>query len=332
MFTIKKACHEINSIYAHRNESLSFEYIYSYLTRKISFLSREFIRGSDDDRSKLKHTYIDALSWLIAISEKMDIDLEDAFIRKFPGVCPYCVKSPCQCSQTHRKPEFSENLKRIKDELESNYNYTYLTPQKKIRVYTPRMINEIYPANRNVFNTFGGFYLSSRLFEELGELHQAYSKYKSDERYPKKNISEELADVTAWMLSLWDIVFKEIDLGDEISNYYVDGCPSCHTKKCVCENYRGRFLLTDKKIELLSSIKELIVNEIQNNPNSDPNGKLELVTRSIDLAITSRVDTDERLTINELNTAIQSAQSESSGALYLSISRVMKELSSDAEI
>ncbi len=304
MFTIKNASTTINAIYGKKNKNLDFEYMYSFLTRKTSYLTREFIRADGVDKSKITETYIESLSWLIAISQYLEIDLESSFFSKFPGICPYCISSPCLCSQTHRKPEFTSNARRIKEELSNKKDAIYRFGGSQ--VYTPDMINDIYPSNKNIFNIFGGFYHSSRLFEELGELHEAYAKLKEDRFYSKTNLNDELADILAWMLSLWGIMFKDTDLGDAIDNYYIKGCPSCNSSECICDDYSGRIVSTSSRNEALEKIKSLIRKEVDSTSDNEVDIilKLESSILSIEDAISSGSESDARRTVSEVDSAL----------------------------
>lgn len=306
MFTVAKANGVISTIYGAKNKELSFEYMYSFLTRKTAYLTREIVRTDGGDKSKVINVYIESLSWLMAISQKLEIDLELSFFSKFPTICPYCISSPCICSQTHRKPEFTSNARAIKEELfqKKNSLYHFGTPT----IYAPEMINKIYPSNKNIYNIFGGFYHSSRLFEELGELHEAYTKLHEDKFYNKNNINDELADILAWMLSLWGIIFKDKDLGEAVDNYYINGCPSCNNKECICDNYSGRIISTSDRNEALSKVKALIQNEIdvtsKDPKNSNVLLKLKSSIDSIDDAIKSGSDSDARRSVAEVDSAL----------------------------
>jgi len=297
-FTINSISTKISDIYGERNKKVSFEYMYSYLTRKTSYLTREFIRDDNKGKEKLICTYIESLSWLAAISEKLDVDLELSFFKKFPNMCPYCISLPCSCSQTHRKPDFTSNAIKIKSVLEKQLRAVYING--KSHYYPPSMINDIYPANRTIFGIFGGFYHSSRLFEELGELQEAYLKIQKDKHYNKENINDELADILAWMMSLWDIIFKGVDLADHIDAYYINGCPSCNEKSCICDDYSGRIISTAEKNDNLIAIKKMLIEELKGSVSQDVSNKITASIESIDDAVKSGKESDERRTVNEL--------------------------------
>ena len=61
--------------------------------------------------------------------------------------------------------------------------------------------------------------------EEVGELARAL--HRDDE-----NLSEEFADVAAWLVTLASI--RGIDL-EKAARKYADGCPRCGDAPCRCE-------------------------------------------------------------------------------------------------
>lgn len=299
----------VAGIYNKQNKNKSFEYMYSYLTRKTAYLTREFIRDGNQDKELLKNTFIEAISWLFAICHKLEVQPAASFYKKFPGCCPYCLGNPCNCSQTHRKPEKIKSAKKIKEELFDKYNAissSYNLP------YAPRMISAIYPANKNIWSIFGGFYHSSRLFEELGELQEAYAKSIEDVNYNKENLYEECADIFAWLFSLWEITFKDIDLGDAIQDYYINGCPVCNKKECICSSYSGKISKTGEKKASLEKLKDELTVILNNEEASDYKTNLESAILAINDAIESGKDADSRRTLSEVESVLDSMEKNSS--------------------
>ena|SRR5690554_3166589 len=97
--TIKEFQGYIASLYGEVNEHHSMEYVFSYLFRNAAYLSRVI-----GEKSESKDNFIKTYSWLFALSSKLNIDLEDAFLQKYPDVCPYCLVKPCICIKTGKKP------------------------------------------------------------------------------------------------------------------------------------------------------------------------------------------------------------------------------------
>lgn len=309
----------LNGIYSENNKEKSFDYMYSFLTRKTAYLTREFIRDGNQDKELLKNTFIEAISWLFAICDKLEINPESSFYKKFPKHCPYCLGMPCHCSQTHRKPEKIKSAKKIKEELNDHYQ---AIKNSAYPPYAPRMINEIYPANKSIWSIFGGFYHSSRLFEELGELQEAYSKSIEDENYNKENLHEECADIFAWLFSLWGITFNNIDLGQAVEDYYISGCPVCNKKECVCEEYSGKFNTTIKKKASLEELKNELQALLSNEETNEHKSHIESAISALDDAIQSGKDADSRRTLTEVEGVLDSMEKSSSKLASLTTNAV----------
>lgn len=309
MLQINQVRNTLSEIYEHKNQKKSFEYMYSYLTRKTAYLTREFIRDGNQDKELLKNTYIEAMSWLFAICQKLDVDPESSFYKKFPKHCPYCLGNPCSCSQTHRKPEKIKSAKKIKDELDAHYQSIR---NSSFPPYPPRMINDIYPSNKTIWSIFGGFYHSSRLFEELGELQEAYSKSIEDEHYNKENLHEECADIFAWLFSMWGIIFNDLDLGEAIENYYINGCPICNQKQCICDDYSGKIKTTEEKITSLKGLRDELEIILKNDEKEEYKESLESAIVALNDAINTGKDADSRRTLSEVETVLDSMVNNSS--------------------
>jgi NTP pyrophosphatase (non-canonical NTP hydrolase) len=66
-----------------------------------------------------------------------------------------------------------------------------------------------------------------RTFEELEELREAIQNKDTE-----LAISEEVADVFAWLCSLANLL--EIDVGNAFYKKYSDTCSKCKESPCVC--------------------------------------------------------------------------------------------------
>lgn len=285
----------LNSVYSEKNAGRDIEYLFSYLFRNISYLSRS-------TAGKKEHTsyYLKSISWLFAISSKLNINLENEFLKKFPGVCPYCITSPCSCMQTGKKPTSYVPEWKTQEELKNKYN-TELNNSPRLHIdQGVKKINDIYPANRHIWATVGPVFHFSRILEELGEIHEAYTGFCKDEQ-PIGNVAEELADVLAWLLSAWGILTTD-KLSDALITYYYKDCPVCHEKSCNCTDYasRGqRLVKIDELLEFKHQLEELIriapekINEI------------ETVKNSIDIVIENPSTTAAKRTLNQGITALE---------------------------
>ncbi|MER2098544.1 MAG: hypothetical protein ABS977_16670, partial [Pseudomonas qingdaonensis] len=141
---------KINELYGEANKKRDFEYMYSYLCRSNSYLSRSLLRNGD-----AKLFFAKSFSWLFAVASKMEIDLGEAFRKKFPKVCPYCIAPVCQCAETHRAPINNLPLHAVRSELTERYNsekraFPELALDKGVAI-----VATIYPANKAIWNAYG---------------------------------------------------------------------------------------------------------------------------------------------------------------------------------
>jgi len=66
------------------------------------------------------------------------------------------------------------------------------------------------------------------LIEEIGELATLLNAQELD----KKKISEELADIIAWTISIANIL--SIDIEEALGNKYPNKCKKCNSSPCNC--------------------------------------------------------------------------------------------------
>lgn len=253
--TVKDIQNYLEGLYGNVNKDRTFEYIYSYFFRNASYLSRNVSKESLDSVPN----FIKTLSWLFTLANKLDIDIENSFLKKFPNVCPYCIYKPCVCSKTNKKPFLNIKEWEIQEELTRKFEAASgagkLSMDKAVS-----NITELYPANIHVWKAVGPTFHFFRLFEELGEVHEAYTSYCKETK-SKPEIENELADCFAWILSAWEIRYPTKMLQDSFIAYYFHGCPVCSLRACGCKDYSDRGGLLVKLDDLKAykrSIEELL--------------------------------------------------------------------------
>lgn len=315
---------KIDGLYGEVNKGRDFEYIYSYLCRNCSYLSRSVLRNGDS-----KFFFAKSFSWLFSVAGKMDIDLGEVFRKKYPDVCPYCISSPCQCNETHRAPVNNTPAHAARKSLNNKYitdkNYS---PELSLENAISRM-GAIYPANKAIWNAFGSFYHFSRLFEELGEVHEGYSSYKKTN--VRINLEEELADVTAWLLSAWGIHHNSLSLSDCLLDYYIDNCPVCKKPSCACGEYSDRpQMLADKAS--LEEVKARIIELV--SLDSDLKGEFGELLTSLDQAIETVSTVDAKQAVGDVKRALVKAESaiNTAGDLSGRTAKVIESIKSLASI
>lgn len=260
----------LGDLYGEANGRRDFEYIYAYLFRNASYLSRSIPRNNE-----CVENFIKTLSWLLALANKLEIDIQDAYLRKYPAVCPYCISKPCICSKTNKKPISYVKEWKIQEELGIKYNIAKAATSSPTMDSLVEMTNDLYPANTHIWKAAGPTFHFFRLLEELGEVHEAYTSFCKGKK-DKTEIENELADCFAWTLSAWGIYYLGESLHDSFIGYYYNACPVCNSMSCDCEDYsdRGEMLV---RLEELNAYKEKITELLDAAP-----AHRDLITSVID--------------------------------------------------
>ncbi|NJE00865.1 MazG nucleotide pyrophosphohydrolase domain-containing protein [Thermococcus sp. JdF3] len=86
----------IKEIYFHKDSKRGVERTFLWFVEEVGELS-EAIRKND--REAMEEEFADVLAWLASLATLLGVDLEEAAKKKYPGVCPYCGKKPCECEE-----------------------------------------------------------------------------------------------------------------------------------------------------------------------------------------------------------------------------------------
>ncbi|UCE16942.1 MAG: nucleotide pyrophosphohydrolase [Candidatus Bathyarchaeota archaeon] len=82
-------------IYFHRDSKRGATGTFNWLVEEIEELEVAIKEG---DRKALEEEFADVLAWLASLANVVNIDLEDAAMKKYDNKCPKCRKMPCNCS------------------------------------------------------------------------------------------------------------------------------------------------------------------------------------------------------------------------------------------
>ncbi len=52
-----------------------------------------------NDKAAIEEEMADVFAWMVSLANMMDIDVEQACLKKYPMKCSRCGKSPCECDQ-----------------------------------------------------------------------------------------------------------------------------------------------------------------------------------------------------------------------------------------
>jgi len=240
----------INEIYEQSNSERDFRDIIVLFFEDIGRCFQLIMRKRQDEVEGMLPSMFKWFCALYARFEGRASLASEILWKKFPGICPYCVKNRCECGVGKEVL----NVKKI---------FEIADTQKNSK---PKTLNEwqdhfqkIYPRGAE-----SSFEINvSHLAEELAELSEAYRK-----AYVRKDIpcvDMELADVFSWIMGLSNLINqlkqsnrdrKEYHIGDVIYENYKEGCPKCallrsktKLEKCCCS-------VSAKKLRLISDYDE----------------------------------------------------------------------------
>ena len=216
-----------NNLYAPLNSERDWQEIYGYLARTSGYLTRSIIKGNVKPQD-----FSRPISWLFGLANKLDIDIQESFFRKYPGICPYCIEKKCCCLKTNKKPKVHRQAWKIVEERDEQF--VIVSKFKKMSLNgAAENLQDIYQSNEVIWHFSGPWMNCSKLFEEVAELHEVVSKYLIGEKV-QRAVEEEFADVLAWILSSWSCQYKDLSIDDEIKEYFYNDCPVCLQNPCCC--------------------------------------------------------------------------------------------------
>lgn len=167
-----------------------------------------------NDKRKLKYNLLIAFSWLMAVANRLHVNVEKTVWRRFPMHCSYCGRRPCACKKI--RP-----LRRVK-------NIGRDLPKPKNLAGFQKMFNLIYPPSNRTLADAG-----IHLAEETGEVSEAVHIFLGEH---KKNdfedVTNEIADYASCILGVANSA--KIDLAKELGRIYYRNCHVCHKVPCVC--------------------------------------------------------------------------------------------------
>jgi NTP pyrophosphatase (non-canonical NTP hydrolase) len=134
--------------------------LWDLLTQQQRFTMRALKGIRKQDSIKLKGNLLIAFSWLMAIANRLHIDVEEDVWRRFPLFCSYCGRKPCACKKI--KPEARKNVI-----LKKN-----VQRPKTLREFQ-EMFQDIYPPEGRTLADAG-----VHLAEEMGEVSVGAREHK----------------------------------------------------------------------------------------------------------------------------------------------------------
>lgn len=212
-FTLPEFQNLINKIYSLPDDRLFS--LWDLVSNQERFTMRALKGIRKDDTKKLTLNILVSFSWLMAIGNRLHIDVEKVIWERFSGTCSYCRKAPCICRK-------NKNIKRVK----SNKSKSFSKP--KTFEDFQNMFRMIYPPDKRTLPEVG-----VHLAEEMGELSEAIHIFLGEHRAKEfKDIEDEIADYVSCIFGVANS--SNINVSKELFIMYKNNCHVCHKAPCVC--------------------------------------------------------------------------------------------------
>lgn len=82
-------------LYAHNDRKRGGKATMLWLVEEIGELA-EAIRREEPEN--IEEELADCFAWIGALANLYGVNLEEAFLKKYPGICPTCKQNPCICT------------------------------------------------------------------------------------------------------------------------------------------------------------------------------------------------------------------------------------------
>ena len=174
------------------------------------------------NKEKLKYNLLIALAWHIAVANRLHVNLEEKVWQRFPMLCSYCGRRPCECKvikptvrpKTARKESLKpKSIKGVQD-----------------------MFEKIYPSQTRTLADAG-----VHLAEEMGEVNEAIHVFLGEHKEKQfSDITDELADYVSCIMGVANSA--KIDVASELASIFSNNCHVCHKAPCQCKfSYVAKF-------------------------------------------------------------------------------------------
>lgn len=222
----------IDSLYSEINRRRDFADLYGYLHRNVGILGKSIRLEIDENHTVTK--FVLPISWLFSLANKLGINVLEALIKKYPGICPYCLERKCVCYKTGKKPLRLIPVHQIKELMYYKWEEVNNSTVKFNLNRAVEFITDIFPNNEVIWRTYGPRDHMLKIHEEVTEVHEAFGSYMKEGDRRLDALKDEIADVFAWTLGAWGIRYPNDSLDDAFIDYYLEDCPECKSAPCRC--------------------------------------------------------------------------------------------------
>ncbi|MFX1502454.1 MAG: MazG nucleotide pyrophosphohydrolase domain-containing protein [Promethearchaeota archaeon] len=88
----------IKDLYIHRDSGRGLNATFIWLIEEIGEFAR-VLKSKEIDIKKASEELADIVAWTNSLANLLDIDLESALSKKYPGFCVRCKSKPCICEK-----------------------------------------------------------------------------------------------------------------------------------------------------------------------------------------------------------------------------------------
>lgn len=210
--TIRDFQEFIATVYALPDDRLYS--IWDLLTHEQRFSMRALKGIRKNNVEKIKTNLLISLSWLMAIANRLHINVEDEVWMRFPKRCSYCGRPSCEC-------------KAIKASSRARFRRDDTLRPKSLEAFQ-EMFNDIYPPESRTLADAG-----VHLAEEVGEVSEAIHNFLGQHQQNQfDEIKLEIADLVSCIFGVANSA--HIDIAEELGTMYSDNCHVCHRAPCIC--------------------------------------------------------------------------------------------------
>lgn len=184
------------------------------LTHMQRFAMRALKGIRKQDTDKIKTNLMISTLWVLAVANRLHIDLEEEVWNRFPMLCTYCGHKPCLC----KKQKAPARLKVKIDE----------TLRPKTLFEFQQMFEAIYPSTGRTLVDAGIHFA-----EEVGEISEAIHNYLGQHLQKQfEEVKLELADFISVAFPVASSM--NLDLSKEFADMFYQNCHVCHDAPCTC--------------------------------------------------------------------------------------------------
>jgi NTP pyrophosphatase (non-canonical NTP hydrolase) len=188
--------------------------LWDLLVQEQRFTMRSLKGVRKQDVEKIQTNLLIALSWHMAVANRLHVEIEDEIWLRFPYKCSYCGSVPCTCKTV----KASERRRVAVD--------ASLRP--KTLADFQEMFRKIYPSESRTIPDAG-----VHLAEEMGEVSEALHNFLGEHRAEQfEEVRIELADYLSCVFGLANSA--GIDVATELESMFTSGCHICHKVPCSC--------------------------------------------------------------------------------------------------